>query len=144
MRITLNRHTAKLLLILLAPLVLVIKLANAVTGRGKKPSYVSTIEGDPLAYDGDRPILIAVWATWAAVWRAATASVVEQLKHKFSGKCEFAYVECTTNSVNETYRANVIPVLILRHRGQELARFVNTGDAEQVRQAIAKCLGLET
>jgi hypothetical protein len=41
-RITLNRFTARLLLILLAPIV-------------------------PLAYDGDRAILIAVWATWAGV-----------------------------------------------------------------------------
>jgi hypothetical protein len=141
MNFTLNRFRAKLLLILLAPVVLAIKLVNAITGKGKKPSYASTIEGDPLAYDGDRPILIAVWATWAAVWRAATEKVVDQLKSEFSGKCEFAYVECTDNSVNDTCHAKVIPVLILRHRGQELARFVNTLDAEQVRQAIAKCTG---
>ena len=137
MRITLNRFTAGLLLILLAPVVLPIKLLNAVTGRGRKPSYIGTIEGDPLAYAGDRPVLIAVWATWASVWRAATEQVVEQLRGEFTGKCEFAYVECVNSAVKDAYRADVVPVLILRHRGQELARFVNTLEAEQVRQAIA-------
>jgi Thioredoxin len=141
MRITLNRFTVNLLRIALAPIVLAINLVNAITGKGKKPSYTSTIEGDPLAYVGDRPILIAIWATWAAVWRTATEGIVDQLKGEFSGKCEFAYVECTNNSVNDAYGAKVIPVLILRHRGQEISRFVNTLDAEQVRQAIAKCLG---
>ena len=140
MRITLNRVTATLLLVLLAPIVLAIKLFNAVTGRGKKPSYVGTIEGDPLAYDGERPILIALWASWAAVWRSATAKVVDQLKAEFAGTCEFAYVECTDNSVNQTYGAHVVPVLILRHRGRELARFVNTLDAEPVRRAMAECV----
>jgi hypothetical protein len=136
-QIKLNRFTARLLLILLTPIILPIKLINAVAGRGKRPTYVNTIEGDPLAYDGDNPILIAVWAGWASVWRAATEKVVEQLKGEFSGKCEFAYVECADRSVIDAYRADVVPVLILRHRGQELARFVNTLEAEQVRQAIA-------
>src|ERR1700733_3487679 len=116
MQIKLNRFTAGLLRILLTPVVLLIKLMNAVTGRGQKTSYTSTIDGDPLAYDGDRPVLIAVWASWASVWRAATATVVEQLKDEFSGKCEFAYVECVDRSVNDLYRADVVPVLILRHR----------------------------
>ena len=95
MRITLNRFTAGLLLILLSPIVLPIKLLNAVTGRCKKPTYIGTIEGDPFAYDGDRPVLIAIWATWASIWQAATEKVVEHLKNEFSGKYEFAYVECT-------------------------------------------------
>ena len=40
----------------------------------------------------------------------------------------------------DTYHADVAPVLILRHRGQELARFVNTLEAEQVRNTIAGCI----
>jgi hypothetical protein len=140
MRIVLNRFAARLLLILLLPIALPIKLFNWLTGRNRKPSYTSTIDGDPLTYDGERPLLIAVWATWAAVWRAATEKVVEQLKSEFSGRCEFAYVECTNRSLTEAYDANVVPVLILRHRGKEVARFVNTLDAEQARQAIERCL----
>ena len=137
MRVTLNRFGAGLLLILLSPIVLVIKALQAITGQGKKPAYVSTIEGDPLAYAGDRPVLIAVWATWASVWRAATEQIVEQLRSEFAGKCEFAYVECVNSAVKDAYRADVVPVLILRLRGQELGRFVNTLEADQVRQAIA-------
>ena len=140
MKITLNRFTAGLLLILLSPIVLSIKIFNAVTGRGKKPAYIGTIEGDPLAYSGDRPLLIVVWASWASVWQAATEGVVQQLKDEFSGKCEFAYVECTDRAAMDAYRANVVPVLILRHRGQELARFVNTLAVEEVRKAIAGCV----
>ncbi len=138
MQITLNRFTAGLILVLLAPIALPIKLINAVTGRGKKPAYVSTIGGDPLAYSGDRPLLIAVWAPWASLWRAATEQVVEQLRREFAGRCEFAYVECTTQDVKDAYHAEVVPVLILRHRGQELGRFVNTLEAEKVQQAIAE------
>jgi hypothetical protein len=141
MEITLNRFTAGLLLIALYPIVLLVRLFKAVTGGGKKLAYVGTVEGDPLAYVGDRPIIIAVWATWASVWQAATAGIVEQLKGEFSGKCEFAYVECVDRSVMDAYGASVVPVLILRLRGQDLARFVNALDAEQVRKAIRECIG---
>jgi hypothetical protein len=140
LKIMLNRFIARLLLILLSPILLPIKLFNAVTGGGQKPTYIGTIEGDPLGYGGDRPLLIAVWATWASVWRAATEGVVQQLKDEFSGKCEFAYVECANRAVMDAYGANVVPVLILRHRGQELARFVNTLEVEEVRKAIAGCV----
>ena len=140
MKLKLNRFTAGLLLILLSPIVLAIKLLNAVTGRGKKPTYIGTIEGDPLGYDGDRPLLIAVWATWASIWQAATENVVQQLKDEFSGKCEFAYVECANRAVRETYGVDVVPVLILRRHGQELGRFVNTLEAEDVRKAISECV----
>lgn len=140
MRITLNRFTSRLLLILLLPIVLPIKLLNAVTGRGKAPRYASTIEGDPLAYEGDRPLLIAVWAPWASVWGAATENVVAQLKDELSGTCEFAYVDCADRAVKDAYGADVVPVLILRHRGRELARFVNTLQADDVRKAISDCI----
>jgi thioredoxin-like negative regulator of GroEL len=116
------------------------KLLSTTLRRGKERSYTSTIEGDPLAYDGDRPVLIAIWASWASVWRAATEKFVDQLKGEFSDKCEFAYVECLGRPVQHAYRADVVPVLILRHRGKELARFVNTLEVEQVRQAIAACV----
>jgi hypothetical protein len=49
--------------------------------------------------------------------------------------CEFAYVEAS-RTVMQTYGAGVIPVLILRHHGKEIARFVNTLGPEDVRQAI--------
>ncbi|WP_165228176.1 hypothetical protein [Aquisphaera insulae] len=138
MLIKLNRFTAGVLLVALAPIALTIRLFNAVTGRGKKPSYVSTIDGDPLEYDGERPILIAVWAPWASVWRAATEHVVEQLRDEFGGRCEFAYVECAGRSIKDAYRADVVPVLILRKQGAELARFANTLEPEAVRKAIAE------
>jgi len=140
LRITLGRGSARRLLALLSLILLPVRLFNKVTGRGKASAYVGTIAGDPLGYDGDRPVLVAVWAPWASVWRAATERVVEGLKGEFSGRCEFAYVECAGRSVQEAYRADVIPVLILRHRGEELARFVNTLEAGQVRQAIAGCV----
>lgn len=140
MRVPLNRLTLRVLLVVLTPIVVAIKLVNAITGRGKRPTYVGTIEGDPLAYDGDRPIVIAMWAKWAAVWRASTEKVVERLKEEFTGQCEFAYVECTGRAVTDRYGASVVPVLIVRHRGHEVARFVNALDAEPVREAIRASL----
>jgi hypothetical protein len=136
MAIRVNRFTALVLMALLFPLVLVIGLVRLVMGR-RKPVYASTIEGDPLAYTGDRPLLIAVWAEWASVWTAATAQAVEQLRQEFAGQCEFGYVEASGRSVTDAYRAEVVPVLILRHRGAEVGRFANVLRAEEVRPAIA-------
>lgn len=135
MAIRINWLTAKLLMVLLFPLVLMIRAANLVLGS-RKPIYQSTIEGDPLAYAGEKPILIAVWADWASVWEA-TSAVVEELKMEFAGRCEFAYVEMTSAEIRQLYAANIVPGLILRHRGQEIGRFVNTMRADEVRQTLA-------
>jgi thioredoxin-like negative regulator of GroEL len=139
MMIRLNRFTAILLMVLLYPLVLVSRLVRFLTGQ-RKPVYLGTIEGDPLAYSGEKPLLIAVWAEGAAVWTAATAEVVEQLKAEFAGRCEFAYVEAASRQVTEAYQAEVVPVLILRHHGKEIGRFVNTLGAEAVEAAIVAAI----
>jgi len=136
MTIRSNRFAAIILMVLLFPFVLVIRLFGVCTGF-RKPTYHSTIEGDPLAYVGDKPVLIAVWADWASVWPAGTELVVEQLKVEFAGRCEFAYVEAASPQVTQAYGANVVPVLILRHRGQEIGRFVNALGVEEVRPAVA-------
>jgi hypothetical protein len=129
-----NRVTALILYVLLLPLVLVIRLWQFLIGH-RKPEYASTIEGDPLAYAGERPILIAIWDESASVWTAATAEVVEQLKTEFAGQCEFAYVEESPESVAK-YGWAVVPTLVLRHRGKEVGRFSNTIEADEVRPAI--------
>lgn len=135
-----NRFMAIVLMVLLYPIVLIIRLVGLLTGQ-KKPVYVGTLESDPLEYAGDKPLLIAVWAEGASVWSAATADVVEQLKKEFAGRCEFSYVEASSKAVTEAYGANIVPVLILRHRGAELGRFVNTMGLEEVRPAIAAIAG---
>ena len=140
MEIRLNRFTAILLMVLLYPLVLVSRLVGFLTGH-RKPVYVGTIEGDPLAYAGKKPLLIAIWAEGAAVWSAATAEVVEHLKAEFAGRCEFAYVEAGSRQVLDAYRAEVVPVLILRCDGKEVGRFVNALGAEEVRTAIRARIG---
>ena len=53
-------------------------------------------------------------------------------------RCDFADIDCVNRAVKGAYRADVVPVLILRYRGRDLGRFVNTLDAEQVREAIAQ------
>ena len=135
MAIRINRFAAILLMVLLFPLVLCIRLVQFLMGH-RKSEYVGTFEGDSLAYSGENPLLIAVWAEGAAVWTAATADVVEQLKQEFAGRCEFAYVEASGRSVIDAYRVEVVPVLILRHRGTEVGRFANVLGADEVRTAI--------
>jgi thioredoxin-like negative regulator of GroEL len=136
----LNRLTGCLLLVLLFPLVLLTRLCRSVMGGNKKLNYQNTIQGDPLAYSGDRPLLIAVWAPWASIWFTATQQVVDQLKADFSGRCEFAYVECTTPTLQQAYQASVLPMLLIRHRGREVARFVNTLDSGDVRPTLTHLL----
>lgn len=140
MQIRINRFMAIVLMVLLYPLVLVIRLVRLLTGH-RRPEYVGTVDGDPLGYAGDKPILVAVWAEGASVWEAATAEVVEQVKKEFAGRCEFAYVEASSRAVTEAYGANIVPVLILRHRGAEVGRFVNTMGLEELRPAIAAIAG---
>ncbi len=140
MRIGISRVSAIAIIGLLFPIVLAIRVLRFMTGH-RKPVYKGTIDGDALAYAGDMPVLIAVWAESASVWTAATADVVEQLRIEFAGRCEFAYVQATSKSVTESYGAGIVPVLILRHRGTEVGRFVNTMEADEVRPAIEAILG---
>lgn len=71
------------------------------------------------------------------MWTAATADLVEQVKKEFAGRCEFAYVEASSKAVTEAYDAHIVPVLILRHRGTEVGRFVNTMELDEIRPAMA-------
>lgn len=140
MRIEVSRFPALVLMILLYPIVLLVRLCRFVAGY-RKPVYKNTIEGDPLDYAGEKPMLIVIWAEWASVWTAATANVVEQLRNEFSDRCEFAYIEASSKSATSTLDAKTVPVLILRHRGVEIDRFVNTMDVDEVRPAIAAIVG---
>jgi hypothetical protein len=142
MRIRLNRIRAFILIVLTYPLVLMLRLWSLASGH-RKPVYAGTIDGDPLGYAGDRPILIALWSESASVWTAATAEVVEQLKAEFAGRCEFAYVEESPESV-AAYGWAVIPTLVLRYRGREVGRFTNTIEVEDVRPALVAALTAPT
>jgi thioredoxin-like negative regulator of GroEL len=139
MRIRLNRFTALLLLILLLP----IKLYRWLTGTGKKPVYPSTLEGDPLAYSGERPVVVALWATWASVWSAATEQIVRDLHSEFAGKCEFVYIEATGRSVLEKYGVEVIPTVLVFHGGREVGRFINLLEAAELRECVAQRVAAE-
>lgn len=140
MRMGINRVSAMFLSVLIYPLVIMIRLLRCLAGY-RKSVYKGTIDGDPLTYAGDLPVLIAVWGEGASVWTAATAEVVRQLKKEFAGRCEFVYVEASSKSITERYDARIVPALILRHRGKEIGRFVNTMEIDEVRPAIKAITG---
>jgi thioredoxin-like negative regulator of GroEL len=137
-----NRFVALLLLILLSPIVLPIRLYRWLTGTGKKPVYENTLEGDPLSYTGERPVVVALWATWASVWNAATARIVVDLQKKFAGRCEFVYVEATSRGVLETYGADIVPTVLVIQNRQEVGRFVNLLDGEEFERCLAERLAV--
>jgi hypothetical protein len=137
MQLRLTRIGTLLLMILLLPFVATLRLVRFIRRR-EKPIYTNSIEGDPLAYAGDNPILIALWADWAHIWDVATRGIVAQLEHEFPGRCEFAYIEATSRTVKSTYGTRVVPTLILRHHGAEIERFVNVLKPDDVRAAIAR------
>jgi hypothetical protein len=139
MQIVVNRWTALLLLIVLLPFIIPIKLYQWLTGTGKKPTYFNTLEGDPRAYAGDRPVVIALWAMGLTVWEVATEQIVQQLQNEFDGKCEFVYVEAVTFAVEEDYKVDNIPAVLVLHHGQEVGRFLNLMEPNELRQCIAKC-----
>ena len=138
MMVRLNRVTAFLMLVLLAPILLPMKLYRWITGTGKKPVYLSTLEGDPLAYSGERPVVVSLWATWATVWTVTTAQIVQGLQGEFAGRCEFVYIEAVSSGIQEEYKADAIPAVLVFHRGQEVGRFINLLEAEPLRGCIAQ------
>ncbi len=139
MAIVVTRVTARILLALLFPLWLALKVFWYLMGY-RKPIYVSTIDGDPLRFAGDKPLVIALWHEGLSFWDD-TAAAVEQLRAEFAGRCEFAYVEVTSRAVAEAYNSPVVPALILRHRGAEVGRFVNVMSADEVRPAVMTLAG---
>lgn len=140
MAIRLNRFVALLLLILLSPIMLPIWFYRWLTGSGKKPVYENTLEGDPTSYTGERPVVVALWATWASVWNTATEQIVVDLQNKFASRCEFVYVEATSRGVLEKFGADVVPTVIVLERGQEVGRFVNLLDSEELERCLEERL----
>ena len=139
MRIRLTRLTAIILIILLFPFAAIGRLVRALRRR-ERFVLKSSINGDPLAYTGHAPVLIALWADWAHVWNAATRGLVEQLQRDFVGRCEFAYVEVSNPAVKKVYDVAVVPTLILRQHGLDIKRFVNVLKVDEVRSAIASAV----
>ena len=138
MKIRLSRIGTIVLIVLLFPIVATLRLVRFLRRRGEtKRVYRSSIDGDPLAYSGDRPLLIALWADWAHIWQVATHGIVEQLQREFAGRCEFAYVDASRPAVRAAYGTPVVPTLILRKRGAEIVRFVNVLKADEVKSAVA-------
>jgi hypothetical protein len=144
MLIRLNRFTALILLLLLAPIVIPIKLFRRLTGSNKKPEYSSTIRCDPLTYAGDPPLVVAVWATWASVWKIAIAQIMSEMQTEFAGKCEFMYIEGTARGGPENYGAAVLPAVLVFHGGREVARFINLIDANKLRQSLSDLTNKKT
>jgi len=142
MAIRLNRFVAVLLFILLSPIVLPIWLYRWLTGKGKKPVYENTLEGDPTSYTGERPVVVALWATWASVWNAATEQIVMNLQTKFQGRCEFVYVEATSRGVLAKYGTDIVPAVIVMERGQEVGRFVNLLDGAVLERCLEERLAM--
>ncbi|HEV2294322.1 MAG TPA: hypothetical protein VGR35_10725 [Tepidisphaeraceae bacterium] len=142
MRITLNRFTGRLLLLALLPIVLPIRLWKWLTGRGRPPTYTNTIEVDPLAYDGPRPLVVSIWASYATVWKVATEKVIEQLRDEFAGKCEFMYIDGSrAASVDPRFNVDVLPAVLVFHEGREAGRFVNLLDPEEPRKLLGGLAG---
>lgn len=136
MRVRLSRIGVRILRIVLLPIVATLRVLRG-QRREEKPALTSSIDGDPLSYTGDRPLVIAVWADWATVWQVVTRAIVQQLQHEFAGRCEFAYVDASRRTVRNAYGTPVVPTLILRQRGAEISRFVNVVKPDDIRSAIA-------
>ena len=145
MRIKLNRFTAGLLLLVLLPIVVPIRLWKRLTGRGRPPAYTNTINVDPFAYDGPRPLVVAMWASYATVWKVATEQVIEQLRGEFAGKCEFVYIDGSRPaSADPRLNVDVLPAVVVFHGGREVGRFVNLLDPDEPRKLLGGLAGAFT
>ena len=140
MLIKLNRFTAILLFLLISPIAVPILLYRWVTGTGYNPVYQNTVEGDPFAYAGDKPIIISVWAKWAGIWKTSTDEIIQQVRSEYGDRCEFGYIEITNLKQYDEIGVNVAPTVIVRHKGIEVDRFPNMFEREPLESALRKVL----
>jgi hypothetical protein len=148
MQVRLTRARARILLALIAPILLLIRLSRILRGKPVKragkldPHLLSSISAaDPLDYRGERPLLAAFWAL-GTNWDAGGFDALLNLQRDFAGRCEFLYVEATSESgaLRERHRIDIIPTVVLFHRGVELARAVNAFSPELLRAALGEHL----
>jgi Thioredoxin len=138
MRIPLNRLTLRLLYWALFPIVLALRLTGWVLGGRERQAplvYHDTLEGDPLAYRGPRPVVVSIWADWAPVWKAAAAEIVAQMREEFAGRCEFVYVQAT-QAAGEKFKVDVVPTVLVYCDGAETGRFTNLLQDDALRACI--------
>ena len=140
MRIRVNRITAVVPVVLLVPIVGILRLVRLLTGRRRRLSYKNTMQTDPKEYAGPRPVVIALWAEWAAVWTSTTADYMSRLEQEFAGRCEFVYVDASRRSVRDAFGVSGLPVLIVRHHGVEVARFAHFVWPDDLRSALVSAL----
>jgi thioredoxin-like negative regulator of GroEL len=142
MQLKLNKFTASLLLAVLSPLVFVIKMFQNLSGgkKAKAVEHQNTIEGDPLAYTGDRPLVVALWMNGASLWKVATEPALERLKLEFTGRCEFAYIECKDSGTMDRFKADILPLVILYNRGTEIARYPNLMSEDQLKTVLERMM----
>jgi hypothetical protein len=148
MRIKMTRSLARLLLAILAPILLLRRISDGLTGKPPKrsapldPRLLSTIRGDPFDYRGDKPVLAAIWADSSSVWKQAAFGIMKSLQAEFVDTCEFQYIEEAPGSVDLLQRCKiqVIPVILLVHRGREIDRWVKPLDGTALRAAVQSLL----
>ena len=59
-------------------IVILLALAWIVTRRSNyQPSIQPTFTGDPFSYEGDKKLIVAVYASWAPVWKATEAELAK-------------------------------------------------------------------
>jgi hypothetical protein len=147
-QLRLNRSRARLLLLILSPLVFLSRLVGLFAGRGWKrsgridPRFLSTVQSDPLDSTGPLPVIAAFWSDGASVWKAAGLPMMARLQSEFAGRCEFWYVEAAadTQPVLDRHQVTIIPTIILFARDKEVARFVNALSDDDLRRALAGLL----
>jgi hypothetical protein len=149
MRLKLRRPSARLLLLLLAPVLLTIQIRRFLTGQSPKrrgrldPDLLSTIDGDPLAYSGDQPVVVAFWSESTPVWKAAAFPALIQLQTEFGAACKFRYLEAIPDNslIQSELEVSIIPTILVLHHGKEIARFVNVLSGGELRQVLADLVG---
>jgi hypothetical protein len=119
----------KVLLALAALAVVLAAILSFCWPRNPVPEVNPSYDGDPASHDGDKTLLVAIYADWASVWKA-TADVLAKVDRT---KYDIKLIEADGN--REAVRklgVDIVPTVIVYRDGKEIARLPNMMSADQL------------
>ena len=112
----------KPILIILGIIVLAAFLWIITRDSSYQPSLQSTYDGDPFAYDGNKTLVVAVYAPWASVWKVTESELAKLNLQRYDLRLVSADSE---RELARRLGTNIVPTVFVFRDGKTLQSFPN-------------------